>query len=138
MNYKHRKKGSRAPVDIIDEASDDEEVRIRVPRSSQSYHHHTDYSSQVGSTGISVRTTAVSIQPGSISTMNNEDPPLPPPEPTFFDTSSLLSGMSGMSFLDPDYTALAEVAHGVDEGARCARPLGVSGVLLPQLSRAYC
>ncbi|SJL12496.1 uncharacterized protein ARMOST_15923 [Armillaria ostoyae] len=104
MNYKHRKKGGCAPVDIIDEASDDEEVRIRVPRSSQSYHHHTDYSSQAGSTGI--------------------NPPLPPPEPAFFDTSSLLSGMSGMSFLDPDYTAPAEVAHGVDEGARRARPLG--------------
>ncbi|KAK0462323.1 uncharacterized protein EV420DRAFT_1639534 [Desarmillaria tabescens] len=132
MNYNRRKKGGHAPVDIIDEASDEEEVRIRVPRSSQTYHHHMDYSSQVGSSGISVRTTAIAIQPGPISAMNTQDPPLPPPEPTFYDTSSLLAGLSGLSFLDPDYTTPAEVAHGVEEGVQHPRPLGISGSFIPQ------
>ncbi|KAK0436813.1 uncharacterized protein EV420DRAFT_1672100 [Desarmillaria tabescens] len=70
---------------------------------------------------MSVRTTAIPIASASVPSSLENEPPSPPPA---FDSSTLLSGMSAMSFLDPDLVAPAEVTDSDAQGTWWDRPLG--------------
>ncbi len=93
-------------MDIVDEAgSDNDKVRVTSRQPPQVYHCHMNFSSKVGSSGISIKTKAFTIDAAQTSARDANVIPSPSLTAPIFDSSSLLAGFSALSFIDPDYTA---------------------------------
>ncbi len=124
-------------MDIIDTADDDNAVQINIdPPATQEYHWHTDYSSPTSNRHASrgARITATHLPLGTPS-----DDSFLPVSMSFQESMTsytqdklLTTGMSALSFLDPDHEAPAEftLASNESEGTRLSRPLGVSDSLI--------
>ncbi|PBK58209.1 hypothetical protein ARMSODRAFT_1028440 [Armillaria solidipes] len=133
MSYNPRKKGRRAPMDILDTTDDDNtaQIDINLPP-TQEYHWHTDYSRPALSTtkrhtGRSAHVTMTHLPLGlasdnvlSTSTLSLEG------LASSVQDGSLVANMSTLLFLDPDHEVPAEFAltSNESEGARLPRPMG--------------
>ncbi|PBK70546.1 hypothetical protein ARMSODRAFT_1018078 [Armillaria solidipes] len=132
-----RKKGRRPQMDIIDTVDDDNAAQINIdPPATQEYHWHTDYSLPTSDrhAGRGACITATHLPLGTPS-----DDSFLPASMSFQESLTsytqdklLATGMSTLSFLDPDHEAPAEFASASNdnEGTRLSRPLGDHPLLI--------
>ncbi|KAK0237360.1 hypothetical protein EDD85DRAFT_953358 [Armillaria nabsnona] len=132
MSYNPRKKGRRAPMDILDTTDDDNTAQIDIDLPpTQEYHWHTDYSRPVSSatkrnTSRSACVTTTHLPLGLASDNVLSTSTLSPESLASSAHGSLMANMSALLFLDPDHEVPVEFAltSNENEGACLPRPMG--------------